>query len=88
MAAKRSTSWVDVRCNELTGNSNGAGKSGRKWLPTRKQLAAMLALAYGWQQGVLPAVKLPFLPFALPKLPFALPRLPKLPLLPSKLAVG
>jgi len=78
MAAKRSTSWVDTRCNELTGNM-GAGKQRPKWLPGRSQLAAMLALALAWREGVLPAIELPKLPFKLPKLPFALPRLPRLP---------
>ena len=81
MAAKRSTSWVDMRCNELTGNGSGgaAGVKGGGLLGLgKRKLAAMLALAVAWQRGMLPDIRLPF---ALPKLPFSLPKLPKLPML-------
>jgi len=45
LAAKRSTGWVEKRCNQVTGKSGGA-VSGRR-IPGR-QLAAVLALAVGW----------------------------------------
>ena len=58
MAAKRSTSWVDTRCNEITGNAPseaGAGTSSSKRRPTRLG-AAILALAAAWRSGALPAM--------------------------------
>ena len=50
MASKRSTSWVDARCNELTGNAptGGVARRGPRWLPAPKPAAAFLLLATAW----------------------------------------
>ena len=48
MAAKRSTSWVDARCNEITGTGVAGSKARRapKWLG---KLMWMLMLAGAFQ---------------------------------------
>merc|ERR1719424_298137 len=56
LAAKRSTSWVDARCNEITGNApsaeDGASKKVIKRRPPRLG-AALLVLAAAWRTGKL-----------------------------------
>ena len=49
MAAKRSTSWVDTRCAELTGRSAGGAS---KKAPPIKALAALAAI-YIWKRPLL-----------------------------------
>ncbi len=45
MAARRSTSWVAARCNQLPGYAVG-GRASPPWLPTRKQATLLLLLWY------------------------------------------
>lgn len=58
LAAKRSTSWVLTRCNEITGNTPSAEEAGAprkgKLRPPRLG-AALLVLAAAWRSGKLPA---------------------------------
>jgi ribosome-associated toxin RatA of RatAB toxin-antitoxin module len=79
IGVKRSTSWVNTRCNEVTG-SGGGGKKKGAFFGRRKQMATLLALL-AFQQGVIPnpfpglAEKVPLVE-KLPKLP--LDKIPKL----------
>lgn len=57
LAAKRSTSWVDARCNEITGNAPSAEDGASKKVKRRPPRlgAALLVLAAAWRTGKLPA---------------------------------
>ena len=52
MAAKRSTSWVDTRCNELTGRGSG-GKAKGPGLLKKALLAALVAGAWHFRLALL-----------------------------------
>ena len=64
MAAKRSTSWVDTRCNELTGQGGGGGKVGGPIPKLLKKAMMLLLLAGAWQKREAIQEAIPFdLPF-------------------------
>ena len=49
LASKRSTSWVEKRCNAVTGYTGGGGsQGGRLCRPSRKQATLLLALLLAW----------------------------------------
>ena len=69
LAAKRSTSWVEARCAELTGTGVGSAKRAGGPLTITRRRMALLALL-GWSlhaSGRLASFSLPQLPCLLPK---------------------
>ena len=48
MAAKRSTAWVDTRCNEITGTGGAKAKGGKKKAVLRRA-AMLVGLVAAWQ---------------------------------------